>query len=413
MRRKKTTSGKITSLLLTFAMAVTMFSALPGAAGAAETVIIIAPQANTTRAEAAAMFTRFLQNVLELPAPDETIPAEFPDVKPDDWFFFAVEYATRAGVMSGTGSGFAPNETLTRAMTATILWRISGAPDAENDERFADVAPDAWYSKAVIWAADSGIAAGKGGGLFGSGDAITREQLAVMLYRYAQHKGAVATDFGDLSGFDDADSVSAYALEAISWAVGAEIISGIPQEKKPEFDVKTDANLALPGGVTVIGDSVMLGAEAKMKTAFADLQFDAKVSRGMKAGMSILTEAVKKSTAKKNIVIALGTNYNYDAEEELEAFLQSLDGKGYRVVLVTPFCKNGSGNDKHTPPFSEFERGLTAVYPFVEIADWNALAGSDYSLLSGDKVHLNAAGKEEYTKLVMIALIAVQDKPAS
>jgi hypothetical protein len=354
------------------------------------------------------MFTRVSQNVLGYPLPDGSVLCDYSDVSVNSWYFSSVEFVTQSGLMNGTGDVFSPNTYLSRAMVATILWRISGSPKAAYTERFSDVPPNQWYSDAVVWAESVGVVNGYGSGIFGANDAATREQLAAMLFRYAKFSGLPANETGDLSVFYDRDKISSYAYDAISWAVGVGIINGVSFEADP-----TDAVLSFTGGVSVIGDSVMLGAEQKMKAAFADLQFDAKVSRGMKAGVSLITDSLGSGVLKENIVIALGTNYNYDAEEELEKLLLLLAGKGKRVVLVTPFCNNGSGNDKHVPLFAEFERGLPSEYPFVEVADWNAFVQTRPNLLAGDKVHLSAAGKEEYTMLVMRALIAVQKKGAS
>jgi len=153
-------------------------------------------------------------------------PLPFGDVSMGDWFFEEVAYVYNAGLMSGTSETvFSPSGTTTRGMIVTILHRMEGKPDGTGT--FSDVASGDYYAKAVAWAADNGIVSGYGNGRFGPGDAITREQLAAILYRYAQNCGRNMERSGDLSAFADEDKVSAYAVQAMQWAVGEGLISGV------------------------------------------------------------------------------------------------------------------------------------------------------------------------------------------
>ena len=131
--------------------------------------------------------------------------------------------------MTGTGdTTFAPDVTTSRSMIAAILWRQAGSPAANDAVDFSDVAQGQWYSEAVRWAASEGIVGGYGDGAFGTDDPITREQLAVMLYRFAQHQGydvSVGEDTNILS-YTDAQEISEYAVPALQWACGAGILQG-------------------------------------------------------------------------------------------------------------------------------------------------------------------------------------------
>ncbi len=153
----------------------------------------------------------------------------FEDVGTDAWYSDAVAYVYRNGLMSGTsGSTFSPDAAITRAQLVTILWRMAGSPQVNYLMDFDDVSQDAYYTEAVRWAASEGIAGGYGNGLFGSDDPITREQMAAILYRYAQRMGydvSIGEDTNILS-YTDAPDVSGYAVAALQWACGAGIIRG-------------------------------------------------------------------------------------------------------------------------------------------------------------------------------------------
>ena len=153
----------------------------------------------------------------------------FEDVGTGAWYSDAVAYVYRNGLMSGTSaSTFSPDAAITRAQLVTILWRMAGSPQVNGLMDFDDVSQDAYYAEAVRWAASEGIAGGYGNGLFGSDDPITREQMAAILYRFAQHMGydvSIGEDTNILS-YTDAPDVSGYAVAALQWACGAGIIRG-------------------------------------------------------------------------------------------------------------------------------------------------------------------------------------------
>lgn len=152
----------------------------------------------------------------------------FIDVKEDDWFYGDVVYAQRNGLFAGTGANtFSPNASMTRAMMATVLWRMAGCPSADGTS-FTDVAGGLWYSEAVAWAKANNIVSGIGGGLFDPDAAITREQLAAILYRYEQFTGKIPANLVADREMADADTISDYAKNAVQVLVAQGIIGGKP-----------------------------------------------------------------------------------------------------------------------------------------------------------------------------------------
>lgn len=158
--------------------------------------------------------------------PEKELP--FVDVVKEHWFYNDVLYVYENGLMNGVSdTEFAPNETLTRAMVVTILSRMSGEEiDEATESAFSDVAAGMWYSNAIAWAASKNIVNGFEDGTFQPDAPVTRAQLVTILYRYAQYKGMDVSTLSDLAQFTDAADVPAYALEAMQWAVGSELISG-------------------------------------------------------------------------------------------------------------------------------------------------------------------------------------------
>lgn len=158
---------------------------------------------------------------------DETVKADFADVAADAWYADAVQYVYENGMMSGTSeTTFSPNLTTTRGMIVTILYRLENEPTVTGTTAFTDVAADQYYANAVAWAAQNGIVAGIDATTFAPNKAITREQMAAILYRYAQFKGYDVSAKADLSVYTDAESVGAYATDAMAWANGAQLITG-------------------------------------------------------------------------------------------------------------------------------------------------------------------------------------------
>lgn len=153
---------------------------------------------------------------------------KFNDVSANDWFASAVDYVTGKGMMNGTADNtFSPKANTTRGMVVTVLYRLENQPST-SAASFTDVASGAYYANAVAWANANGIVSGYGSGKFGPNDKVTREQLAAILYRYAQYKKydvSVGEDTNILS-YNDAQSISTYAIPAIQWACGAGVVTG-------------------------------------------------------------------------------------------------------------------------------------------------------------------------------------------
>lgn len=151
----------------------------------------------------------------------------FVDVPEAEWFYDDVYFAVSNGLFNGIDEvTFAPGASMTRAMLVTVLYRLEGQPTVYGGSAFADVAADQWYTDAVIWATRNGIVNGYDNGKFGTGDNVTREQMATILYRYAQNCGYDTTARADLKGYTDADKISSYAQEAMSWANAMGLING-------------------------------------------------------------------------------------------------------------------------------------------------------------------------------------------
>ena len=146
---------------------------------------------------------------------DETVKANFADVAADAWYADAVQYVYENGMMSGTSeTTFSPDLTTTRGMIVTILYRLENEPTVTGTTAFTDVAADQYYANAVAWAAQNGIVSGIDATTFAPNNAITREQMAAILYRYAQFKGYDVSAKADLSVYTDAATVGAYATDA-------------------------------------------------------------------------------------------------------------------------------------------------------------------------------------------------------
>lgn len=154
---------------------------------------------------------------------------QFTDVKPTDWFYDSVKTIVEQGLMNGTGeTTFAPTTDTSRAMIATILWRLAGSPAPKAELTYPDCVRDSWYARAVAWAAENSVVKGYGDGSFGPEDPITREQLAVMLWRYAQFKGLDVSQGEDTNilSYTDVDQAGEWAIPALQWAVGSGVMKG-------------------------------------------------------------------------------------------------------------------------------------------------------------------------------------------
>lgn len=175
----------------------------------------------------------------------------YSDVCETDWYYADVQYVSSHRMMQGYADGrFDPEGRLTRSQLAQILYNLEGRPAVNGTDRFYDTDPNAWYSPAMAWAVESGILTGYGNGNIGPNDPVTREQLAVMLLRYAQLNGLEVDGRADLSGYADSSAISGYALEAMAWANAAGIVQG-------------------SGGKLLPGDTTSRAQTAAMLTRFS------------------------------------------------------------------------------------------------------------------------------------------------
>ena len=186
-----------------------------------------------------------LIGLMPLPAAAANI-GSFEDVSDDAWYASAVRFVSEKGLMTGVSeTAFDPDGTATRAMIVTILYREAGSPKTEAKSAFQDVPDGKWYTDAVCWAAENGIVTGYSEQVFDPEGAITREQLAAILFRYAQKQGSDVSKWDELKAFKDADAVSTWAKEAVQWAVAEGLIDGVTKDTIVPGGNATRAQIAM------------------------------------------------------------------------------------------------------------------------------------------------------------------------
>ena len=208
------------------------------------TYTFIMPARNVT---VSANFTQIGESYANCPK-DHTCPIwPYTDASTTAWYHDGVHYCIENGLMLGYGSKmFGPDHDTSRAMIVVILWRLEGSPAVNDILSFDDVEEGTWYADAVRWATASGVVNGYGNGLFGPNDAITREQMAAMLYRYARYKGYDTSAQTNLSVFTDEGNIDDWALKAMRWANAEEFIVG-----------RTESTL-VPGGTTTRAEAATI-----------------------------------------------------------------------------------------------------------------------------------------------------------
>ncbi len=176
----------------------------------------------------------------------ENCPAKsFTDIPgPGDWAHAGIDYAVENGLFNGmTDTTFEPETAMTRGMLVTVLWRYAQSPE-EGENTFTDVGAGEWYTKAVAWASHNGIVNGVGNGRFDPNSEITREQMATILYRYAQKYGFDTESTTNLDSFPDSGSISSYAVAAFRWAVAEGLINGSQENGVAYLQPQGDATRA-------------------------------------------------------------------------------------------------------------------------------------------------------------------------
>ncbi len=169
----------------------------------------------------------------------------FTDIKKDDWYYESVKYVYENNLMQGTGDGFEPQSKMTRAMLVTVLYRMANPSGKTGNHNFADVPAGQWYTGAVSWAAENNIVSGISETEFAPNKDVTREQMALIIYRYAKMQGLEVSDTSNLQNFTDAKDVSEWALDAVKWANSQALISGTSDTTLSPKDTATRSQVAV------------------------------------------------------------------------------------------------------------------------------------------------------------------------
>jgi len=206
------------------------------------------------RIGALALACAFSLNATAFAALDDT---GYTDVDAGAWYADAVSYVTDNGLMGGTSStAFSPEDAMTRAMLATVLYRAADTPAVTGTDDFTDTADGTWYADAVLWASRQGLVTGYGDGTFGTDDPVSREQIAAILWRYAGSPQAQ-----DAQGFADEGDISAYAADAVDWARANGIVNG---KENNTFDPQGNATRAEVS--TILRNYLTMGAPEQPST---------------------------------------------------------------------------------------------------------------------------------------------------
>lgn len=251
--------------------------------------------------------------------------ADFTDVSDDAWYCKAVDYVSENGLMTGTGGGeFSPAALMDRAMFVTVLYRMEGTPSVSANNRFSDVAPDSYYVDAVTWAAEAGIAKGNGDGQFAPNAPLSRQQLATMLYRYAEYKGYSIEAYSDFEAFSDSREISGYAQTPLHWAVGAGIITGSNGKILPKNNatraqtaamlMRFDQNIVKPSTSESPDTSNQPTEQRRMRITVGDTVLYAKLADNETADA-----IAEKLPLTLNMMDLYGREMCYRFEEELPA----------------------------------------------------------------------------------------------
>ena len=298
----------------------------------------------------------------------------FTDVPASHWAHDDITYVYENDLMNGTdGSLFSPESTTTRAQVVTVLYRLAGQPAADWENPFWDVPASAWFHDAVTWAWENDITGGVSSTHFGAGNAVTREQLAAFLYRYAQDQGYDTSARADLSGYSDAGLVSSYATEALSWANATGLITGTtgttlsPQGSATRAQVATILSRfcqdVIPGGyvspahmIRNLEDSTL--SKKDTLVAMAQVLLDDGYAPAFVAGIlgNILVEGdcgrfessayVSNPDAQPDYLRYLDENYDYREKYSYKLIYEGISVKEvYAMILeLGPGGANGRGS---------------------------------------------------------------------
>ena len=324
----------------------------------------------------------------------------FTDVSASHWAHDDITYVYENDLMNGTdGSLFSPESTTTRAQVVTVLYRLAGQPAADWENPFWDVPASAWFHDAVTWAWENDITGGVSSTHFGAGNAVTREQLATFLYRYAQDQGYDTSARADLSGYSDAGLVSSYATEALSWANATGLITGTtgttlsPQGSATRAQVATILSRfcqdVIPGGyvspahmIRNLEDSTL--SKKDTLVAMAEVLLDDGFAPAFVAGIlgNIMVEGdcgrfessayISNPDAEPDYLVYLDENYDYREKYSYKLIYEGISlQEVYNMILeLGPEGANGRGScfGLGCLQWTSYERIKRLVENYIEVA---------------------------------------------
>ena len=324
----------------------------------------------------------------------------FTDVPASHWAHDDITYVYENDLMNGTdGSLFSPESTTTRAQVVTVLYRLAGQPAADWENPFWDVPASAWFHDAVTWAWENDITGGVSSTHFGAGNAVTREQLATFLYRYAQDQGYDTSARADLSGYSDAGLVSSYATEALSWANATGLITGTTGTTLSPKGSATRAQVAtilsrfcqdvIPGGYVSPAHMIrnLEGSTLSKKdtlVAMAEVLLDDGFAPAFVAGIlgNIMVEGdcgrfessayISNPDAEPDYLVYLDENYDYREKYSYKLIYEGISlQEVYNMILeLGPEGANGRGScfGLGCLQWTSYERIKRLVENYIEVA---------------------------------------------
>lgn len=324
----------------------------------------------------------------------------FTDVPASHWAHDDITYVYENDLMNGTdGSLFSPESTTTRAQVVTVLYRLAGQPAANWENPFWDVPASAWFHDAVTWAWENDITGGVSSTHFGAGNAVTREQLATFLYRYAQDQGYDTSARADLSGYSDAGLVSSYATEALSWANATGLITGTTATTLSPKGSATRAQVAtilsrfcqdvIPGGYVSPAHMIrnLEGSTLSKKdtlVAMAEVLLDDGFAPAFVAGIlgNIMVEGdcgrfessayISNPDAEPDYLVYMDENYDYREKYSYKLIYEGISlQEVYNMILeLGPEGANGRGScfGLGCLQWTSYERIKRLVENYIEVA---------------------------------------------
>lgn len=325
----------------------------------------------------------------------------FTDVSASHWAHDDITYVYENDLMNGTdGSLFSPESTTTRAQVVTVLYRLAGQPAADWENPFWDVPASAWFHDAVTWAWENDITGGVSSTHFGAGNAVTREQLATFLYRYAQDQGYDTSARADLSGYSDAGLVSSYATEALSWANATGLITGTTATTLSPKGSATRAQVAtilsrfcqdvIPGGYVSPAHMIrnLEASDLSKKdtlVAMAQVLLDDGFAPAFVAGIlgNIMVEGdcgrfessayISNPDAEPDYLVYMDENYDYREKYSYKLIYEGISlQEVYNMILeLGPEGANGRGScfGLGCLQWTSYERIKRLVENYIEAAD--------------------------------------------